>query len=106
MLTFSLGILFRNVDDDLKSYSSSNVHSMIVPEEFGNDCSELLFGASIDNSGTSSTHYLKVEPIIIDAVTNDMTNLRLFFVSQNLHLSITSHKPSIVFIYIIIFYYY
>lgn len=69
------GILFRNVDDNLKAYGSSNVHSMIVPEEFENDCSESLFGASGDNSETASTHYLKVEPLI-DALTYDTTKIR------------------------------
>lgn len=48
--------------------------SMIIPEEFENECGELLF-ASVDNSETASTHYLKVEPII-DVVTQDTINRR------------------------------
>lgn len=78
------GILFRNVDDNQKSYSSSNHHSIIVPEEFENDCSEILFCASGDNSEASSTHYLKVEPII-DA---DATKFRYW-----------NHKNNLIFIY-------
>lgn len=68
---------------------------MIVSEEFENNCNELLFGVSGDNSETASTHYLKVEPII-DVVTHDTINFRYIlstFIeheSQNLKYLFTS----------------
>lgn len=72
----------------------------MLGEKFGNDGSELLFGASGDSCETASTHYLKVEPII-DAVTYDTTDFRYILFYENLHLWITSNEPTIVFIYIL-----